>query len=469
MRFSGHCNLSRTEGTFGSAPASRSDRRAVKSRRTRSFAGIGETLEPRVVLSGSPTGMLVTPPGAFVSPLELPLNELGVVTGPVLAPTSTSSSSSSDPAAQVQAACQALQTELAILAAKSGVTAADVAGLVADDQAILGLNTGIDFGALDTAVSELATAIAGGTSTAQAQSDFDAAFAGGTASSDAVKQSFADLSKTIIDSGVTTTDLTAVAADWAAIGKAYSPDLPANFPHVTIINVRPIPDTGTYPVQGADTSLLAGVLTYNGAVTGPLDPGPVRIYIPSAQTTQFLTDLNALRTELSSLAAKSGVTIADLTSLAADSQAIESADSQIDRKGLSSAVNELATAIAGGTSTAQADRLRRGLHRDERVSGRGDAIVCRPEQGNHRLGRDDRRPDHRRRRPGRHREGYRRLLERRERPERLRFELGRNLRRRDGDHRRRWHHDHRRQRWHHDHRRGCDRHDASHGGIGQRR
>ena len=115
------------------------------------------------------------------------------------------------------------------------------------------MNTGIDFGALDTAVSELATAIAGGTSTAQAQSDFDAAF-GTASSSDSVTQSFADLSKTIIDSGVTTTDLTTVAADQAAIGTAYSSYLMPNGPPFPILDVPPIPNTGTYPVQGADTS-----------------------------------------------------------------------------------------------------------------------------------------------------------------------------------------------------------------------
>jgi hypothetical protein len=121
--------------------------------------------------------------------------------------------------AQVQAASQALQAELASLAAKSGVTAADIASLVADDQSILELDTRIDFGALDLAVSELATAIAGGTSTAQAQTDFAAVFTGMKVSSDTVTRSFAALSKAITDSDVTTADLTTVAADQAAIAK----------------------------------------------------------------------------------------------------------------------------------------------------------------------------------------------------------------------------------------------------------
>jgi hypothetical protein len=112
-----------------------------------------------------------------------------------------------------------LQTELASLAAKSGLTVADLTALASDSQAMEQACAHINVQALDKAVNELATAIAGKGSTAQAQTDFQAASANTSVPETAVSEAFNDLNKAITDSGVTTQDLTTVADDQAAIQK----------------------------------------------------------------------------------------------------------------------------------------------------------------------------------------------------------------------------------------------------------
>jgi hypothetical protein len=66
-------------------------------------------------------------------------------------------------------------------------------------------------------ISEIATAVAGGTSTTTAQSDWTALFNGSSVASTVVTNTFNDLVSTIKSSKVTTSELTTVANDEAAI------------------------------------------------------------------------------------------------------------------------------------------------------------------------------------------------------------------------------------------------------------
>ena len=86
-----------------------------------------------------------------------------------------------------------------------------------DSQTINQAGFSFDFPSLTTTISELATAVAGGTSTDQAQKDFTALFNGSSVSTTTINNTFADLTKAIQDSKVLPADLTAVAADQAAI------------------------------------------------------------------------------------------------------------------------------------------------------------------------------------------------------------------------------------------------------------
>jgi hypothetical protein len=168
-----------------------------------------ESLEQRVVLSDWGSGNL----------LGSALNAIGVVTGPVVVPTqSPSGGSSSGQASQLATDIQALQKELAGLAATSRLTVADLTALAADSQAIAQAGARIDVKALDSAVAELATALTSTNPvTTQAQTDFQAVFASTGVPAATVTQAFNDLSKAITDSGIKSGDLATVAKDQAAI------------------------------------------------------------------------------------------------------------------------------------------------------------------------------------------------------------------------------------------------------------
>jgi hypothetical protein len=118
---------------------------------------------------------------------------------------------------QLQADEQKLQLELQSLAAKSGLSISDLQHLVSDSQAINQAGFFFDFQSLTRTISVLATAVAGGTSTTQAQADFTALFNGSKVSTTTINNTFSDLTKAIQDSKVLPADLTAVAADQAAI------------------------------------------------------------------------------------------------------------------------------------------------------------------------------------------------------------------------------------------------------------
>jgi hypothetical protein len=139
-------------------------RRSRTTQRAQNRCTVMEHLEQRVVLS-SWGGDLLGPA----------LDAIGVVNGPVVAPSQSTSSGSSGQTSQLQKDIEALQTELASLAAKSGVTVADLTSLANDSRTIAQTaGSPIDIKSLDSAVDELATAIAAGTSSTQAQTDFTA-------------------------------------------------------------------------------------------------------------------------------------------------------------------------------------------------------------------------------------------------------------------------------------------------------
>lgn len=180
-----------------------------------------ETLEGRVVLSGFAGADLV---GS--------LSSVGVVVGGDAEPDfggfggrggfgfwgDHGSASSSTAATQLQTDLTKLQTDYQALAAKSGVTIADLTALGTDSQAIRTAGASVDPTALQKAVSELATALTtSGGDTTQAKTDFNALFTGTSVTQATIDQAFTDLSTTITDSKITSADLVLIAADQTAI------------------------------------------------------------------------------------------------------------------------------------------------------------------------------------------------------------------------------------------------------------
>ncbi len=361
-----------------------------------------ETLEGRVVLTGWAWGG-----GSLLGTLS----GVGIVTGPVVSNpqpllpiavttpmTRVAMASINTEVSQLQTDWKALVTELQSLAAKSGVTVADIESLALDSQSIGQAGYHFNASSLHSVVSELATAVAGGTSTSQAQSDWTALFSSSSVSTTVVTSTFNDLVKAIQDSNVTTTDLTTVASDEAAIqtdltnlGNRFLPaSISAMGPSpllatasVTALTVTlpTVPAAAASTVQSLVNNLpavsepiivapgipivlpwggnLLGSLNHVGVVTGPLLTAqpmamPATTVIQNSKLQQLLTDEKALGTEFQSLAAKSGVTVAELESLALDSQSIAQAGVHISSSSLNTVISELATAVAGGTSTSTA-------------------------------------------------------------------------------------------------------------------
>jgi cell division protein FtsB len=315
---------------FGGAEAMRDHRRRLR-RSTRQDAPVCEALEDRVVLSGR---------GDI---LAESLSSVGVLTGPVLIvnPPSSPSVNQSSQSSQLQTDLKTLQTELQSLAAKSGVTVADLTQLSSDEQAIASAGFRFDRQTLQTVVSELATAVSSGTSTAQAKTDFTALFSGSSVTQSVIDTTFNDLVQVIKDSTVTTTDLTTVSTDENAV-------------QTDLNNLN-----GGYGLGagGFAGGILAQTLTGVGVVTLPVTSGGRTIDPSSSQTTlvtQLNTDEQTLATELQTLSAKSEVTVADLTKLSSDEQTIAQDGYWFEGQNLSPVISELATAVSGGTSTAQA-------------------------------------------------------------------------------------------------------------------
>jgi hypothetical protein len=309
-------------------------------------------LEDRLVLSGQvdffPTTYFPS------SGLAAVLTGIGVMTDSVQinqAPAGTYSP-------QTGSDFAALENEFVSLGAKSGVTVADLTNLNSDLSAISQGWSSLTGQGLWSAVSELANAVASGTSTSQAHADWSAMFSGSGVSQQAIDQTFSDLAQTIQDSHVTTTDLATVTADETALVDDWNDqsgddlDIQQQFTAEGLYNqgygyfIAP-PQTGGDFEQ---TLSSLGVLT---------DVGPSDVPWATGQSAQIDSDVQNLQTEFQSLAEKSGLTAADLNNLSSDGQAItqllfSGAGIGVNWNGAQSATSELASAVAAGTSTAQA-------------------------------------------------------------------------------------------------------------------
>ena len=160
--------------------------------------------------------------GSLNSNLATSLSSAGVATLPAqtggaqgwYAPSTASQNSQ---LTQLNTDLQKLQTENQTLAAKSLVTVADLTNLVTDSQTIAGAGLRLDPQSLQKVVNELVSAVAAGTDTTQAQTDFNALFSGSNVAQTSIDKTFNDLVQTIQDSKITAADLTTLAADQAAI------------------------------------------------------------------------------------------------------------------------------------------------------------------------------------------------------------------------------------------------------------
>jgi hypothetical protein len=106
-------------------------------------------------------------------------------------------------------------------------------------------------------------------------------------------------------------------------------------------------------------SLPTGQQTTAARPSGPAD---------GTQSSQLQTDLDQLRTDQQTVAAKSAVTSDELDQLKTDSQSITSAGLNLDPKSLQTAVNNLVTAVAGGADTTQAQADFNALFSGSKVS-----------------------------------------------------------------------------------------------------
>ena len=150
------------------------------------------------------------------------LNNLGILTSPVIAGSTSAATNTNATVAQLQTDEQALQTELQTLSSKSGVTATDLTQLLTDSQALGQSWNGVSSSPLQPALSDLAAAATGSTTvtTASAQSEFTGLFP----SDDLTPATtvFNDLVKIVTDAGVAASDLSTVASDQAAVQKDQS-------------------------------------------------------------------------------------------------------------------------------------------------------------------------------------------------------------------------------------------------------
>jgi hypothetical protein len=308
--------------------------------------------------------------------------------------------SGNSPISQLQSDWKTLITELQTLAAKSGVTVGDIESVALDSQSIAQAGFHFSGSSLHNVISELATAVAGGTSTSQASSDWTSLFSGSSVPTSVVSGTFNDLVKTIQDSNVTTTDLQAVASDeaaiqndlknlwmpWMSASVSWMGPLPlVNTSSVAALTVTPpsVAGIAATAVSSIVSSLpvvsepliaapglpiilpwfgginLLGSLNHVGVVIGPVvtQQTTAMAMMPASRSSNFqqlITDVRALRTELQSLASKSALTVAELQSLAQDNQSINQAGVHITPSALDTVISELAMAVAGNASTSQA-------------------------------------------------------------------------------------------------------------------
>jgi len=118
---------------------------------------------------------------------------------------------------QLQTDAQKLATDLQGLTAKSGVTIADLTNLSTDSQTIAMTGTSLNRTALNKAVTDLATAVAGGTDTTAAKAEFSALFTGTSVLQATIDKTYADVVQTVMDSKVTPTDINTITTDRTAV------------------------------------------------------------------------------------------------------------------------------------------------------------------------------------------------------------------------------------------------------------
>jgi hypothetical protein len=204
---------------------------------------------------------------------------------------------------------------------------------------------------LQKAVTELATAVAGGTDTTQAKTDFNALFTNTNVAQTTIDKTFNDLIQTIQDSKVTTADLNAVATDQAAIQ--------TDLNNLTSSHGSYVPGfRGLGQGQSLGSNFASSLSATNVPVSpssGASDLGQGLSWTSqNTQLTQLNTDRQKLQTDLQTLTAKSGVTVADLSTLQTDSQTIAGAGLRLNPQSLQKVVTKLVTAVTNGADTSQA-------------------------------------------------------------------------------------------------------------------
>ena len=104
---------------------------------------------------------------------------------------------------------------------------------------------------------------------------------------------------------------------------------------------------------------ILGGLSFLGVIPGPPGGpgGPGGGSQGGGSNTKLVQDMKKLQTDVGAVQSKSGVTVADLSSLNADSQAIGKAGAKLDPKAVQAALSDIANAIAGNTFGAKASAL----------------------------------------------------------------------------------------------------------------
>lgn len=281
-----------------------------------------ESLEPRLVLSVSTTTAPTTttstttttttnptasPPAPPPSLLLGALGALGVVPGnPPPLPAGTT------PSAQLKTDTQKLQADSQAIQRTSGVNVAEMTAILQDEQTIIKAGVVLDPKALLKVTDEIARGILAN-NTVTAKKDFAALF-GTKLASTVIDKIFADECHVVRDSKITVTQLNTIAADQAAIQK-----------DLTAMGVKP-------PAP-------------------PAPPPP-----PTGTPTQLDKDTQKLRTDIQNVQSTSLVTVAALTALGGDDQAIVVAGVKLDGKALLKATDGLVRAVLNGNpAPAKAD------------------------------------------------------------------------------------------------------------------
>jgi hypothetical protein len=250
-----------------------------------------DALEARVVLSGAPTTPAPLPPPSLAGSLAI----IGVIPSQP-APKAPAGS-------QLAKDMQKLQADTLAVQAKSNVTVSELTALRGDDNALAAAKA--DGKALMQAQLHLVKAVQSGNPGA-AHAEFVAVFA--KADAKQVEKAFQDEVKIIIDSHISPAAVAAIAADNAAIQKD-----------------------------------LAG--------TTPPAP-PAAPPAPPAAGSQLAKDAQKRQNDTLAVQIQSGVTIAELTALQADEQAIIATGYKIDGKALLKAQTDLTKAVLAGNPAA---------------------------------------------------------------------------------------------------------------------